>query len=67
MIIETLNVKGMHCKSCVMLVEEAVSEIKGIKKVEADYNKDQVTISYDGSNTTLESVKKAIKEEGYQV
>lgn len=66
-ITEKLHVKGMHCKSCVMLVEEAVAEIKGVESVKANLENEEVTLIFDGANTTLEEVKKTIIEEGYKV
>ena len=67
MITEKLTVKGMHCKSCVMLVEEAVEEIKGVENVKANFEANTVEVTYDGTNTTLEEIKQAIKDEGYKV
>ncbi len=63
---KTLNVTGMHCKSCEMLLTDSISEIKGVKKVNADSKKGTVTLSYS-DESILETVKKTIDKEGYKV
>lgn len=62
----TLKVSGMHCPACKMLVEDAVSEIKGAKAVSVNHTTGAVTVAYD-SNKTLEQIKIAIREEGFTV
>ena len=62
----TLNVSGMHCTACKMLVEDAISEIKGVQAVSVDHTTGAVAVSYD-SNETLEKIKTAIRGEGFAV
>ena len=63
---KTLNVTGMHCKSCEMLLSDSILEIKGVQKVSADSKRGTVTLSYSGESI-LETVKKTIDKEGYKV
>jgi copper chaperone CopZ len=60
-----LTVKGMHCKSCKMLVEDALEE-GGMKNIKVDLNeKEQIgKISFDGDK---EKAKTLIEDEGYKV
>ncbi len=67
MVKKTLDVKGMHCKSCEMLIKDAVSEIDGVKKVDVSLAKNTVTIDYDEKKVKDATIKKAIEAEGYQV
>ena len=62
-----LNVKGMHCKSCEMLISEGVSEVKGVKSVKADHKKGFAEVDYDDKVSKLDAIKEAIKKEGYEV
>jgi copper chaperone CopZ len=62
----TLKVSGMHCTACKMLVEDAVSEIKGAQAVAVDHTTGAVTVTYD-SDETLEKIKTAIRGEGFTV
>lgn len=61
---KTLKVEGMHCKSCEILISDALSEIAGVKNVRADNG--TVSLSaIDGA--AMEEAKKAIAREGYKV
>jgi len=61
-----LNVKGMHCNSCVEIIKDSVEEIPDAKVVSAEQKKGEITVSFD-SDSTLEKIKKAIAKEGYTV
>ena len=61
-----LNVKGMVCNGCEKRVENALMNIEGVTKVNADYKKSRVTI------TTKEEIEKknfekAIEDLGYEI
>ena len=61
----TLLVEGMSCQHCVQAVEKALQE-KGAKgKVDLAHKK--VEVEYDQTKVTLEQLKQAIEEEGYEV
>jgi copper chaperone CopZ len=61
-----LNVSGMHCRSCEILLTDSISEIKGVEKVSADFKKGTVTVTVK-DDRMLDDVKKAIEKEGYKV
>ena len=63
---KTINVKGMHCNSCKLLIEDAVSEIKGVESVKADFNAGKVIVRYTDEKISPK-IKIAIEKEGYQV
>lgn len=62
----TLTAKGTHCKSCTMLITEAL-EVIGAKniiiKLDEKKQESQVVCEYEGK---IEDVKKAIEKEGYK-
>ncbi len=62
----TLKVKKMHCKSCKILIEEALQDI-GAKdiSISVDEKKQVGTVSF--SHPDLEKAKGAIAKEGYEV
>jgi copper ion binding protein len=64
---KTFNVKGMHCKSCEMILKDSISEIDGVKSVDASAVKNSVTVDYDEKKVKDAMIKKAIVTEGYQV
>lgn len=60
-----LKISGMHCKSCEVLISDALLEA-GAKKVAVDSKKSIATIEFDES-LSEEKIKQIIRKEGYQV
>ncbi|OWA35330.1 copper resistance protein CopZ [Saccharibacillus sp. O16] len=61
----TLNVEGMSCNHCVKAVEGAVKEIGAEGKV--DLGSKTVDVSYDEAQVSLDAIKAAIEDQGYDV
>ncbi len=61
-----LNVEGMSCSHCVNAVEKAVGALEGVTEVRVDLDAKKVTVDHD-ENVTLESIKNAIEDQGYDV
>ncbi|MEK3732291.1 MULTISPECIES: copper ion binding protein [Paenibacillus] len=61
----TLTVEGMSCNHCVASVEGALKEAGATGKV--DLAAGTVTVEYDESKLSLDSLKEAIEEQGYDV
>jgi len=62
-----LKVDGMHCKSCEMLIKDALEETEGIRKAEPSQAKGSVSVEYDEKKIDEPMIKKIIKEQGYEV
>jgi len=67
MVSKKLTVKGMHCKSCEILLKEELEEIPGVKEATPNYKEEFIFIDFDGNPKTLERIRKKIKEEGYEL
>ena len=61
----TLQVNGMSCGHCVNSVEGAVKNVGASAKVDLAGN--SVAVSYDESKVSLEAIKEAIEDQGYDV
>lgn len=62
---QTLEVQGMSCNHCVISIEGALNGI-GVKgKVHLASN--TVDVSYDENLMTIDAVKEAIEDQGYDV
>lgn len=61
----TLQVEGMSCNHCVSAVESALQEIGAIGKVDLAAKKVEVT--YDDVKLTVDKIKDAIEDQGYDV
>lgn len=60
-----LNVQGMSCGHCASAVEGALKKIGVQGKV--DLGAKTVTVEYDNAKTSLDAIKAAIEEQGYDV
>lgn len=58
-------ISGMHCRSCEMLVEDKLSAITRIKKIEVDYKKGEAVVYYDSQKPNMAEIENAIREVGY--
>lgn len=61
-----IKTKGMHCKSCEMLIKEALEEQEGINKVEASYKSGIVSVNFDNRKITEKDIIDLIRLEGYE-
>ena len=61
-----LNISGMHCGSCELLIKEAVQELRGVKQAAISYAEKRAVIEYDDSLATPEQIIAIIQNEGYQ-
>ena len=60
-----LKVKGMHCKSCSMLIEDALEDLGAKSKVN---DKEGIAVvEFDENKVSEEKIRAAIKKEGYKV
>ncbi len=62
----TVKIGGMHCASCVMAIETALKELPGVKEASVNLATETARIVYDPGVTSLEDIKKAIEEVGYE-
>ena len=62
-----LNVEGMSCSHCVNAVKNAAGGLDGVSEVEVDLKGQTVTVEYNADEVTLDSIKEAIEDQGYDV
>ena len=62
----TLSVKGMMCMKCVAHVDEALKTVEGITTIFVDLSAAEVTVTFK-SPCTIDNVRQAITEAGYEV
>ena len=63
MVKKTLDVIGMHCKSCEELISDILSDLD-VKVISANFKKGKVEIDFDEKKTKIEKIKQAIETEG---
>jgi len=64
-----LNVSGMHCTGCENRIKNAVSDIKNVKKVEANHENGKVKVTFkkDVEDSEKNSVVEAIERLDFKV
>ena len=60
-------IKGMHCKSCEILIEENLKEIKEIKKCEVSHISRRAKIWYEDAKPSINQISKAVEKAGYTI
>ncbi|MGN1329791.1 MAG: sulfite exporter TauE/SafE family protein [Clostridia bacterium] len=63
----TLKVKGMFCSNCESKIETTLLKLKGILKVKASFNNEEVNITYDKNDISQEEIEKIIINLDYKV
>lgn len=67
MVQKVLNVEGMSCSHCVNAVTKAVNALDGVSGVNVDLEGKKVTVDFEDDKVSLDTIKDAIEEEGYDV
>ncbi|MEK6969014.1 MAG: heavy-metal-associated domain-containing protein [Nanoarchaeota archaeon] len=62
---EIIKIKGMHCKSCVELIEAKLSSLEGIKAVKVNLAKDEAEVKFSPDKISLENINSEINMLGY--
>ena len=53
----SLKIKGMHCASCALNIQNKLNEIEGVKKSNVSYGGESATIEYEGKAPNQEAIK----------
>ena len=64
---KTYAIKGMHCASCVAMVERSLKKQEGVNSASVNYASEKVTIDYDPKKIDEQGMQKAVKNAGYEL
>jgi len=62
---KSFSIKGMHCNSCAMLIENELKE--KVKSIKVSYANEKAEIEFDEDKISEEEIKKIIKKLGYSI
>ncbi len=62
-----LPIQGMSCAACVEKVEKALKEVRGVVHGEVNLALEEATIEYIPGEVTIEDLRRAVREAGYDV
>lgn len=60
-------IKGMHCWSCEILIEQNLSKINGVKKVVVSHKQGQAVMEYSGEKPEENVLREVVKNAGYDI
>ena len=63
---KTFSIKGMHCASCVLIIEKSLKSIDGISEANVNLVTEKATVEYDSSKTTEDKLISAVANAGYK-
>ena len=63
---KTFDVKGMHCASCVRVIERTLQKVEGVKEASVNLATNKATVSYE-DHTSEHDMASAVKKSGYEL
>lgn len=63
---KTFSIKGMHCASCVMILERSLKKVDGVLEATVNLATEKATVTYDPAKVTDEKLTSAVSNVGYQ-
>jgi len=62
-----IKISGMHCATCAINIEESLSKIKDVSKVQVNFGTDTAHVEFDPQKVSITDLEKAVKDVGYDV
>ncbi len=62
----TVPIKGMHCRSCELLIEDELKQVPGVTRVNVSEKKACAEVYYD-SGLGVDEIEQAVRKAGYEV
>ncbi|OGZ05375.1 MAG: ATPase [Candidatus Lloydbacteria bacterium RIFCSPLOWO2_01_FULL_50_20] len=63
---KTFSVKGMHCASCVVMIERSLKKVDGVSSATVNLATEKATVTYDPLKVSDEKLSSAVSNVGYQ-
>ena len=64
---EEVNIDGMHCASCGMLIDDALEDLPGVRSSTTSIRRRRCTVEYDPALTPRVLIVETIEGLGYRV
>ena len=61
-----LEIGGMHCQSCVTLIERSLKKLEGVRNAVVNLTTERATVDFDENKLKEEDIVNAIKKGGYK-
>src|SRR3990167_10508838 len=63
----TIPIKGMHCRSCELLIEDELKSVKGVKRAEVSWKRACADIYFEGAGVNNNEIRQVIEKAGYKI
>ncbi len=63
----TLTIGGMHCATCAMTIQDALSEVPGVVDARVNFALGKAVVDFDSNTVSESALKRAVEESGYKV
>ncbi len=63
---KTFSIKGMHCASCVLIIEKSLKNTEGVSEANVNLVTEKATIVYDSDKATDDKLISAVANVGYK-
>ncbi|MEK7576324.1 MAG: heavy metal translocating P-type ATPase [Patescibacteria group bacterium] len=63
---KTFSIKGMHCASCVVIIERSLKKIEGVSQATVNLATEKATVTFDSGKVTDEHLSSAVSNAGYR-
>lgn len=64
---KTYPIVGMHCASCVGVIEKSLTRISGVKEATVNLATEKATVTYDPDICTEDQLESAVSNVGYKI
>src|SRR3989338_874378 len=64
---EIFKISGMHCASCAITIEKAISKLPGIKLAQVNFASETLLVEFDEKEISAKTLKDAVKSVGYEL
>ena len=54
------NVEGMHCASCVNIIQKSVSKVEGVQHIDVNMATNQASIDFDREDITIDQLNQSL-------
>jgi len=62
----TLNIEGMECPNCSMILERLEDKLAGVITVEVSYHKGLMKVEFDEKQVSIQQIKAEVQRLGYR-
>ncbi|OGN07955.1 MAG: copper-translocating P-type ATPase [Candidatus Yanofskybacteria bacterium RIFCSPHIGHO2_02_FULL_39_10] len=63
---KTFPIKGMHCASCVLVLEKSLKEVVGVSSANVNLATEKATVEYDSEKVSDKELESAVANVGYK-